>query len=366
VILTFNLPDDRHIFRMTDATGMLQHAKYSVPNPNFGYTADDNARALIMAAMLWEASAQPKYLELLYRYLSFLLYARQGSWFRNVMDFDRHFAEERGSEDCFGRCIWALGYIVSRPSLPRDCQLTARELLQEVLPGCGELNHLRAKSYALIGLLHWQSAPALATAAVLAGDLIRQYAARSEPGWEWFEDHVTYCNAVIPWALLDYYAHSQEEKALAAAVSSLDFLFAHTCKNGVFYPIGCHGWLKPGTPAALHDQQPVEACESLLASLKAYQLTGEKRYQHCARQCFRWYTGQNSRQTGLISPASGGCMDGITAAGLNGNQGAESLISWIISALVWEKHLNEASSPEKRNRIPGSITPALAPGQITV
>jgi len=67
---------DDHIFRMTDDTGMLQHSKYSLPDPNHGYTTDDNARALIMALMLYKKYGEKKYLDLVYRYSSFLLNAQ--------------------------------------------------------------------------------------------------------------------------------------------------------------------------------------------------------------------------------------------------------------------------------------------------
>jgi len=100
-----NLPDDTYIFRITDCTGMFQHAVFSVPDPSEGYTTDDNARALIMAEMLYQDSGDKKYLELAYCYLRFLLYAENDGWFRNFMDYSRNFLEKRGSPDCFGRCI---------------------------------------------------------------------------------------------------------------------------------------------------------------------------------------------------------------------------------------------------------------------
>ena len=40
-----------HLSRMTDDTGMLQHAVFAVPNHHEGYTTDDNARALIVSIL---------------------------------------------------------------------------------------------------------------------------------------------------------------------------------------------------------------------------------------------------------------------------------------------------------------------------
>src|SRR5690242_8158379 len=41
-----------HLHRLTDDTGMLQHATFAVPNCSEGYTTDDNARALVLAVMV--------------------------------------------------------------------------------------------------------------------------------------------------------------------------------------------------------------------------------------------------------------------------------------------------------------------------
>jgi len=111
---------DDHIFRMTDDTGMLQHSKYSLPDPNHGYTTDDNARALIMALMLYKKYGEKKYLDLVYRYSSFLLNAQnEKGKFKNFMGYDRKWLEDEGSEDCFGRCLWAIGFALSGDFTPR-------------------------------------------------------------------------------------------------------------------------------------------------------------------------------------------------------------------------------------------------------
>ena len=42
-----------HMDRMTDFTGLIQHAIYSIPRRESGYTTDDNARALRLCVRLW-------------------------------------------------------------------------------------------------------------------------------------------------------------------------------------------------------------------------------------------------------------------------------------------------------------------------
>lgn len=326
-----------HIFRMTDDTGMLQHAKYNVPDPSQGYTTDDNARALIMAAMLYETHKNRKYLDLIYRYQSFLLYARKGQWFRNFMNYDRIFIEEKGSQDCFGRCIWSLGHTVACSCLPEGIRKTARFLLRETAGGCRELQFLRAKAYAVLGLHKWGGDFSEELVRKLASKIAAAYDSNADTKWRWFERKITYCNSVLPWAMLEAHEATREEMYLRIGLESLEFLSDITFRHGIFRPVGCNGWFEKGKARAEYDQQPVEACETLLVCLKAYQLTREKKYLDRAERCVNWYTGLNERGNSLIDPDTGGCMDGITADGLNLNEGAESLISWHIASLAWDK-----------------------------
>ena len=329
------LPNDAYLFRMTDDTGMFQHARNAVPDPSEGYTTDDNARALVMAVLLYEAAGKPAYLELAARYLRFLLYARNGAWFRNFMDYDRRFREKKGSPDCFGRCIGALGFTASRKSLPAGIRKTAEDLLLQVLPGCDDLAFVRSKAYAVIGLHCWNGGPSREILGKLASGLRDAYERSSGAGWNWFEDQITYCNAVLPWAMLDAYEAAEEKRYLTIGLESLDFLLDNTFADGIFRPVGCRGWLPKGKAPAEFDQQPVEACGTLLACLKAFELTKKDVYQERAGQCLGWYTGQNVRNVSLIDPDSGGCMDGILPEGLNRNEGAESLVCWMTASLAW-------------------------------
>lgn len=351
------LPNDTYVFRMTDDTGMLQHAKRSVPDPSEGYTADDNARALIMASLLFELTGKRKYMDLAARYLAFLLYAQNGAWFRNFMDYDRRFSEERGSEDCFGRCMWALGFTASRTALPETLRGTADDLLRQTAPSCGGLTHLRSKAYAVIGLSHWKGSRSRNLALRMAAEIGDAYERCAAPGWSWFEDKITYCNSVLPWAMLIAHETTGEKKYRDIGLASLDFLLDRTFAGGVFRPVGCKGWLPKGGVPAEFDQQPVEACETLLVCLKAGKLTGRGLYRERARQCLDWYTGRNSRGVSLIDPDTGGCMDGLTPGAPNPNEGAESLVSWMIASLAWLA----ASERESVRREAGKPSRAPAP-----
>jgi len=331
-----------HIFHMTDDTGMLQHSIYGVPQLSEGYTSDDNARALIMAVMLFEKTKEKKVESLIYKYTSFLCYAQNSNGtFRNFMGYNREFLEKEGSEDCFGRCLWALCYAYSNPSTPRNIKITVWALIENALQNCTKLTYPRAKAYAIIGLRYLNTKKTNGLIAELASSLAKQYDKFKEDEWHWFEDSMAYCNSVFPLAMLNSYEATKDDLYKHIGYESLGFLESKTFRNGYFKPIGCKGWLSKGKAAAEFDEQPVEACEMTLAYLKAYKLSGKYIFLGKARTCFSWYRGLNSKNLSLVDTETGGCYDGITANGLNLNQGAESVVSFWIAYLEIEKYSGE-------------------------
>ena len=340
------IPDDTYVFRITDCTGMLQHAKNGVPDPSEGYTTDDNARALIMADLLYGESGKEKYLDLAYRYLGFLLNAQNGGWFRNFMNYNRNFIETKGSPDCFGRCILALSFTAEYEKMPGNIRRTAEFLLEQTMPGCAELKFLRSKAYVLTGLSFRRDTKTKNAVREIGREICGAYTRNSDSGWHWFEKSMTYCNAVLPWSLLCAYERAGEKEYLRTGIESLNFLLGTTFSGNVFHPIGCKGWLQKGEQAAEYDQQPVEACGTLLACLKAYELTGNVLYRKHAESCLGWYTGKNTAGLSMIDPETGGCMDGIMPEGPNRNEGAESIVCWMIASLAME-HARHASSQSR-------------------
>ncbi|NLY42538.1 MAG: glycosyltransferase [Clostridiaceae bacterium] len=325
---------DDHIFRLTDDTGMLQHSKYSVPNPQYGYTTDDNARALIMALMLYEKYAKKKYLDLVYRYSSFLLNAQnQKGTFKNFMSYGRNWLEEEGSEDCFGRCLWALGFALSNEHTPWGVKYAFWHMLKNAVPNIASLTYPRSKAYSIIGLGHLEGENIADIVFELARSLCREYEKHRDGDWKWFENIVAYCNGVLPWSLLVAYKVTGKKEFFDVGKESLEFLEKLTFRDGYFKPVGCNGWLLKGGHPAEFDEQSVEACEAVLTYLEAYEITGEKKYLQKAKRCHAWYEGVNSKGISLIDKESGGCYDGLTAEGLNLNMGAESLVSYVISFL---------------------------------
>jgi glycosyltransferase involved in cell wall biosynthesis len=327
-----------HIFHMTDDTGMLQHSVFGVPNLTHGYTSDDNARALIMAVGMYDQYHVKKFEKLIYKYVSFLCYAQNPSGtFRNFMGYNREFLEKEGSEDCFGRCLWALCYVFANPVTPQNVKQTIWQMIEKALPNCQELISPRAKAYAIIGLGYIDGEDSKDNISKLSAILAQQYSQAKTSNWLWFEDSMTYCNAILPWAMLIAGKVTKRIQFQQIGFESLQFLESKTFHKGYFKPIGCNGWLEKGKEPAAFDEQPVEACESTLAFLKAYEISENKMFLDRAKTCFSWYYGNNSKNLSLIDKETGGIYDGIESDRLNQNQGAESLVSFWMAYLAINK-----------------------------
>jgi hypothetical protein len=351
-----------YLRRLTDDTGIFQHTKFGIPDRSKGYTTDDNARALIAAVMLHRNSKDDSWINLISTYLSFVHHAQnEDGSYRNFMDYNRNFIEDIGSDDCLGRCTWALGFALSEPSVPDNLHNSCKYMINQALPRIAELRSPRAMAYAIVGLsslletkksLSYVFPYPYVENSVEASeflpykvisDLVEEMADRLQvqydqydrSDWHWFEDSITYGNAMLPWALFKASRISGRIDLQHTAKSSLDFLASLTfTPDGYFKPIGSNGWLVRGEDAALHDEQPIEACEMLLTFHEAYEILGSPSYLNQANLCLDWFHGRNSSKQSMIDPQTGGCYDGIHASGLNLNQGSENIISYCIAHSV--------------------------------
>lgn len=328
-----------YLFTLTDDVGIFQHSIYGVPDPGKGYTTDDNSRALISAVMLFESFKEKKYLRLVCKYLAFMLNAQNSNGkFKNFMNYNREFLEEEGSEDCLGRCLWALGRTVQSPSIPENIKKTCQHMLNKILEHWPILDSPRAKAYSIVGLSYLKGTEEIISHIdTLSMALVRQYAQYKDRDWHWFEDSMTYGNAILPWSLIKAYGILKRDVLLETARESMDFLGDITLKDAWFKPIGCNGWLLKGKNAAEYDEQPIEACETLLSYLDFFEITKDKKYLDNAVKCFCWYTGQNSKGLSLLDEETGACYDGLNENGLNYNQGSESLVSYGIAFMEISK-----------------------------
>ncbi len=330
-----------HLHRMTDDTGILQHASFTVANYSEGYCIDDNARALIVSIQL-EELVNGEAFDLASRYLAFIWYAfnKESGRFRNFMDYQRHWLEGIGSEDSHGRTLWALGTMIGRSNTPalRDM---ASWLFEQALPAILDTTSPRAWAFTLIGIheyLRRFEGDRLINQIrdELAGRLLSLYQSIASDEWHWYEKGLTYCNAVLPQAMLMSGQWIPNNVMTEAGLESLSWLANLQCANGTddhFVPIGSNGFYQQDGERARFDQQPVEAQTMVSACLEAYRNTGDKRWRTEAQRAFEWFLGRNDLNLPVYDPTTGGCRDGIHPDRANENQGAESTLAYLQSWL---------------------------------
>lgn len=340
------LPDlnTHHLLAMTDDTGILQHAIFSVPNTREGYTTDDNARALIVSVLLDENSARVGWLvgsQLSHRYLAFLWLAfnAEKGKFRNFLGYDRRWLEEVGSDDSHGRALWSLGKVLGHS---RDAGLrgAAGRLFEAAVPAALTLTSPRAWAYSILGMqayLDWFPGDRAIQGArnTLANRLLDIYERSHTATWRWFEKSLSYSNARLSQALILAGWRSGNQRMIEAGMDSLKWLVAeqHRDDKDIFVPIGSNGFFIEGSEKARFDQQPVEACATVSACLEVYRLTEESGWFEEAERVFRWFLGKNDLQVPLYDAITGGCRDGLHPDRINENQGAESTLSFLMALL---------------------------------
>ena len=328
-----------HLERLTDYTGMFQHALFTVPNYSHGYTTDDNARALLVSILLDELGSTET-LGLASRYLAFLGFAFNDHTkrFRNFMDYQRNWLEVSGSDDSHGRALLALGTVLSHSATPAFNSM-AGWLFEQTLPSILLTTSPRAWAFALIGIYEYSQKFAGDRRASqvrdeLAGRLLILYQNNRSEEWRWYEKELSYCNAVLPHALL-ICGKSIPNKAMTdAGLESLNWLAdLQRADAGYFVPIGSNGFYQKGGERARFDQQPVEAQAMVSACLEAFKITGDKFWKREARRAFEWFLGRNDLNLSVYDPTTGGCRDGLHSDRLNENQGSESTLAFLQSLL---------------------------------
>ncbi len=329
-----------HLRRLTDGVGILQHAIYATPDRNHGYCIDDNSRALIASLSAFDLTKDESIVPLVDRYMSFLHYGfNEGQKrFRNFMTYDRRWLDDVGSEDVHGRTIWALGSAVRRSPSSALTALAVR-LIQPAVETVEQFTSPRAWAFALIGIdeyLQTFSGDTLVRRVrnELAQRLHKRFIENRDPNWPWCEDVLTYDNAKLPHALIVAGDALDDAAMRQQGFASLQWLVEQQLVGGRVSLIGNHGWLDRKGHRARFDQQPIEAMATIEACAAAWRITREDAWYERARKFLDWFIGNNDTGSTLYDHQTGGCRDGLNAAGPNQNQGAESTLAWLISLLT--------------------------------
>ena len=341
-----------HLIRLSDGTGILQHATYNVPNFHEGYCTDDNARAFILCNLLGDP-AMPHTKQdpdlLASRYLAFLAAAfdRESGRFRNFMSHSRQWLESHGSEDSHGRALWSAGVGTLRSHNAGHRRL-CNELCERGLAASLTFNSPRAWAFCLLGIHDFlltrpDHAESLHARDELIARLLECQRQSGKPDWPWFEAHLTYENARLCQALILCGPASPHTAALETGLHTLRWLATQQqSRVGHFRPIGSNGYLTSTDQPACFDQQPVEAQAMVAACLEAFRTTRNDFWWREARRAFEWFLGRNDLGLPLADPATGGCRDGLHPDRANENQGAESTLAFQISLaeLTAAEHLH--------------------------
>jgi glycosyltransferase involved in cell wall biosynthesis len=346
-ITHFELPEIKldHLKALTDDTGILQHATYTIPDRSHGYCTDDNARALLVAAM------GQKYLptngwgldSLCGHYLGFLLYAfnAEKGRFRNFMTYSRQWTEEVGSEDSHGRALWSLGKAVSFLHNPGHLAMSTT-LFKKALGAAEHFLSPRAIAFCLVGMHAYLEkfsgdSDVRRIRDLLADRLFIQFKNNATDNWPWLEDALNYANGKLPQALLLSGRSMGRHDMTQMGLLSLKWLISVQTEEGHLVPIGSNGWYEKGGPRARFDQQPIEGNAMVEACVEAFDVTRDKAWFDHAVMCFNWFLGHNDLNLPLYDPKTGGCRDGLMADGINQNEGAESSLAWLLSLMTLQK-----------------------------
>ncbi len=359
---------------LTDDVGIIQHTNLGVPARHHGYSTDDVGRALVALTQLIDSQKKAEELwKLITTYMSFLEHAQTDTGhFHNFMSYKREFLDEKGSEDTLGRAIYGLGHVVSCPYLSKNIRTLAHTLMSKARPEMEKLNYPRAKAYTICGLYEMlragvdadefesvfnsrrdaiKSVDSLVNKDTFesifinhANSLVDLYEANHKEDWDWFEPTVTYSNAKLSESLLLAYNYTKDRTYRNVGLATLDFLTEIQWKGDFFDIVGNQGWYSYSGKKPIFDQQPIEAGYLTQAYVSAYEIVREKKYLELARYSFEYFLGRNRLKTVMYDYSTGAVCDGLNCDGMNYNQGAESVICFLMALSSLNKHFNNASS----------------------
>jgi len=361
-ITNFDLPEMKidHMKNLTDDTGILQHATQTVPYRDHGYCTDDNARALMVAAMGREyLDTDSKCFDSLSsQYLSFLLhsFSVERGRFRNFMTYERQWTEEVGSEDAHGRALWGIGQSVDFLSNPGQ-RAMSMTLFNKAITAVEHFESPRAIAFALVGIHAYLNkfsgdSEVRRFREIIANRLFDQFKSNATESWPWLEDALNYANGKLSHALLLSGQWMQRRDMVDMGLRSLKWLLTIQTEDNHFVPIGNNGWYEKGGTKARFDQQPIEANAMIGACVEAFNVTRDKTWIDDAVMCFNWFLGHNDLNMSLYDPKTGGCRDGLMADGINQNEGAESTLAWLLSLMILQKHYADEILRQPSSQLP--------------
>lgn len=359
VVTTYNIVEDKivipnftteHLERLTDCTGLIQHSNGCVPDYNTGYCLDDNARALIVSLIAYKQTGEKKYLSQINTFLSFLMYMQEddGS-FKNYLSYDRKLkGSEKGSDDAFGRAIWALGILIQLS--PNESLFhVALDLFNRAIAHFSALKYVRGYANCILGLYHYlkkfpDQKEYIEILTDLADKLVEKYEIQKSNNWDWFETMVTYDNGLIPAALYLASKYSDNKIYFDVADATRKTIEEKCLVKGELTLIGNKEWWIKNHKTYEFAQQPIDAMAMIIMYKCAYRCTSDKKYIENMKICFDWFFGKNDLNLPVYDQITCGCHDGLENLEVNRNQGAESTIAYLLSWLVTKPYFDSTTT----------------------
>jgi hypothetical protein len=314
----------QHLYRLSDAIGLFEHARFAEPRRELGYCVDDIARGLLVIAR--QDNPSPRLTDLADTYLQFVCDAQVADGrFHNRRGKAPQWTDDATVEDHWGRALWALGTVAARWPERSTVALTRFEWGATL-----RSPWTRSMSFAALGAAevlalnpHHDGARALLRdAAALIGPV------GTDPSWVWPEPRLRYANAALAETLLAAGSLLDDAKTTTTGLAMLAWLLDVESRDGHLSVTPVGGWNAAEKRPAF-DQQPIEVAALADACARAGEITGQSPWIGALRRCSAWFEGDNDTGVALYNPQTGGCCDGLTSSGRNENQGAESTLAAI-------------------------------------
>lgn len=313
----------KRIKQLTCPLGIYQHTKYDRVDPVNGFALDDQARALLAAHTFDNQSLSEVYLNFIAKairkdgLLHQFYYEKSGG-------FEDNSSSEKtiSAQEAYAMTLWALyrtGNYQKEPFI---------KVVEKISENALSWSSPRAMAEALIGLAAKEEAEPLEEK--LFSKLVSLYEKNATENWPWFENILTYANAIFPWAMWEIHLKRNNQKAFEIAKKATDFLIKVEKINNIPSPVGCNGWYPKEGEKAIYDQQPVDPAYMICCLEKAYRATKDPNYLKEAAIWWSWFFGNNLKKASLVTKDFT-CYDGLTPYGVNLNRGAESNICFLFA-----------------------------------
>ena len=340
-----------HLRKMTSEIGVYQFCKLDRPDPDYGYTLDDNARALIALCRHYDLTRDPSDILAIRKYYSFIRNCfRPGGSFFNYLDSNCKFTGQNlkvNLEDAHGRAIWALGYLISKAHvLPREMEgmlYCADHIFTEGLNG-KRFGSPRAMAFAIKGMYYYnlnRTSPRIADMMEsYASELVGKFEKSSDREWQWFEPYLTYANSILSEALLMAFMFNGTQVYREVAKVSFDFLLSKILKGPRIQVVSNRDWLAKGQDFPNEypgGEQPIDIAYTVLALSSFHREFPSAGYDKKLGYAFSWFLGNNALSQAVYNSCTHGCYDGLEKYNVNLNQGAESTICYLLARMALEQ-----------------------------